>query len=87
LFYVVKNVLSDKATMSKNKYANLYLKYCTWLPFLVCLNTCFLFLDIPLCALLISQPSITSAFVFMVYPTTNNSAPLLLTRTCCVHLV
>jgi len=27
-----ENVLKDKATMSKNKYVNLYLKYCTLLP-------------------------------------------------------
>jgi len=43
--------------MSKNKYVNLYLKYCTLLPTFVCLNTWSLFLDISLCALLISRPS------------------------------
>jgi hypothetical protein len=57
LFHVGKNVLSDKATMSKNKYVSLWLKCCTSLPFFVCLNTWFLFLDISLCALLISQPT------------------------------
>ena len=43
--------------MSKNKYVNLQLKYCTLLPNFVCLNTWSLFLDILLCALLISRPS------------------------------
>ena len=42
--------------MSKNKYVNLQLKYCTLLPTFVCLNTWSLFLDISLCALLISRP-------------------------------
>ena len=32
--------------MSKNKYVNLLLKYCTLLPTFVCLNTLSLFLDI-----------------------------------------
>ena len=43
--------------MSKNKYVNLWLKYCALLPTFVCLNTWSLFLDISLCALLISRPS------------------------------
>ena len=41
--------------MLKNKYVNLQLKYCTLLPTFVCLNTWSLFLDISLCALLISR--------------------------------
>ena len=45
--------------MSKNKYVNLKLKCCTLLPTFVCLNTWSLFLDISLCALLISRPSST----------------------------
>jgi hypothetical protein len=49
LFYVGKNVLNDKATMSKNKYVNLWLKYFTLLPTFVCLNTWSLLLDISLC--------------------------------------
>ena len=57
LFYVGKNVLKDKESMSKNKYVNLYLKYYTLLPTFFCLNTWSLFLDISLCALLISRPS------------------------------
>ena len=43
--------------MSKNKYVNLQLKYFTLLPTSVCLNTWSLFIDISLCALLISRPS------------------------------
>ena len=43
--------------MSKNKHVNLQLKYCTLLPTFVCLNTWSLFLDISLCALLISRYS------------------------------
>ena len=43
--------------MSKNKYINLQLKYCTLLPTFICLNTWSLFLDISLCALHISRPS------------------------------
>jgi len=42
--------------MLKNKYVNLWLKYCTLLPTFVCLNTWSLFLDISLCALLIRAP-------------------------------
>ena len=41
--------------MWKNKYVNLQLKYCTLLPTFFCLNTWPLFLDISLCALLISR--------------------------------
>ena len=47
--------------MSKNKYVNLQLNYCTLLPTFVCLNTWPLFVDISLYALLISRPSYLSA--------------------------
>ena len=53
--FVSRRGLPHKATMSKNKYVNLQLKFCTLLPTFVCLNTWSLFLDISLCALLISR--------------------------------
>ena len=48
--------------MSKNKYVNLQLKYCTLLPTFICLNTWSLFLDLSLCELLITRPSYHQQF-------------------------
>jgi len=48
--------MNDKATMSKN-VCQFVDKYCTLLPTFICLNTWSFFLDISLCALLISRPS------------------------------
>ena len=49
--------------MSKNKYVNLQLKYCTLLHTFICLNTWSLFQDISLCAFLNSRSSYIGTYI------------------------